>query len=179
VEVKDFGRKGAKGMKKKVFSDEKKVEVLREAEQSGKSIQEVCRTHGISEPTFYLLRKKFGSLKENDVKRLRDLEKENLRLKRLLAERDVELDVVREFLQKSKQSSGEAKSGRVPDQSQDFPEEGLGNVTSGIGLWKRHDMLEKTERLANSWRVAKGLKRTIEQTGFGGSNRLVQGGGRQ
>jgi transposase-like protein len=60
VEVKDFGRKGAKGMKKKVFSDEKKVEVLREAEQSGKSIQEVCRTHGISEPTFYLWRKRIG-----------------------------------------------------------------------------------------------------------------------
>ena len=47
-------------MKKKVFSDEKKVEVLREAEQSGKSIQEVCRTHGISEPTFYLWRKRIG-----------------------------------------------------------------------------------------------------------------------
>ena len=60
MEVKDFGRKGAKGMKKKVFSDEKKVEVLREAEQSGKSIQEVCRTHGISEPTFYLWRKRIG-----------------------------------------------------------------------------------------------------------------------
>ena len=81
MEVKDFEKKRAKGMKKKVFSDEKKVEVLREAEQSGKSIQEVCRTHGISEPTFYLWRKKFGSLKEKEVKRLRDLEKENLRLK--------------------------------------------------------------------------------------------------
>ena len=49
---------------------------------------------------FLPLREEFGSLKENEVKRLRDLEKENLRLKRLLAERDVELDVVREFLQK-------------------------------------------------------------------------------
>jgi putative transposase len=111
VEVKGFEKKGGNGIKKKVFSDEKKVEVLREAEQSGKSIQEVCRTHCISEPTLYLWRKKFGSLKENEFKRLRDLEKENLRLKRLLAERDVKLDVVREFLQKNKQSSGEAKSG--------------------------------------------------------------------
>ena len=68
-----------------MFSDEKKVEVLREAEQSGKSIQEVCRMHGISEPTFHLWRKKFGSLKENEVKRLLELEKENLRLKRLHA----------------------------------------------------------------------------------------------
>ena len=101
------------------------MKVLREAEQSGKSIQEVCRTHGISEPTFYLWRKKFGSLKENEVKRLRELGKENLRLKRLLAERDVELDVVREFLQKSKQSSGEAKSGGVPNHLQDLPEESL------------------------------------------------------
>ena len=56
---------------------------------------------------------------------------------------------------------------------------GLRNVASGIRLRKRHDMLEKTERLANSWCVAKGLERTIGRIGFGGSNRLVQGGGRQ
>ena len=65
-------------MKKKVFSDEKKVEVLREAEQSGKSIQEVWRTQSIFEPTFYLWRKKFGYLKKNEVKPLWKFEKENL-----------------------------------------------------------------------------------------------------
>jgi len=46
---------------------------------------------------FLRLREEFGSLKENEVKRLRDLEKENLRLKKLLAERDMEMEVVREF----------------------------------------------------------------------------------
>ncbi|MFM8930684.1 MAG: transposase [Gemmataceae bacterium] len=50
--------------------------------------------------TFYLWRRRFGSLQENEVKRLREMEKENSRLKRLLAERDLELDVVREFLKK-------------------------------------------------------------------------------
>ena len=50
---------------------------------------------------FYLWRRRFGSLQENEVKRLRELEKENARPKSLLAERDFELDVVREFLKKS------------------------------------------------------------------------------
>ena len=49
---------------------------------------------------FYAWRRKFGPMAENEVRRLRELEKENGRLKRLLAERDVELDVVRELLQK-------------------------------------------------------------------------------
>jgi len=85
---------------KKRFTDEQIVAILRDAESGGKTVAEVCRTHGISEPTFYNWRRKLGSMAEPEVKRLRELEKENSRLKRLLAERDVEIDVIKEFLQK-------------------------------------------------------------------------------
>jgi putative transposase len=85
---------------KKRFSDEQIVALLREAEAEGKTIAQVCRAHGISEPTFYVWRRKFGHMPESEVKRLKELEKENGRLKRLLAERDVEVDVMKELLQK-------------------------------------------------------------------------------
>ena len=85
---------------KKRFSDEQIVAILREAETGQKTAAEVCRSHGISQPTFYAWKRKFASMTEPDVKRLRELEKENSRLKRLLAERDVEIDVIKELLQK-------------------------------------------------------------------------------
>ena len=87
-------------MKKKRFLDEQIIAILREAETGGKTIEEICRQHKISVQTFYLWRRRFGSLQENEVKKLRDMEKENARLKRILAERDIELDVIREFLKK-------------------------------------------------------------------------------
>ena len=86
---------------KKRFSDEKVVSILREAAAGGKTVGEVCRRYAISEPTFYVWRRKYGSMPESEVKRLRELEKENGRLKRLLAERDVEIDVMRELLGKN------------------------------------------------------------------------------
>jgi putative transposase len=85
---------------KKRFSDEQIVGFLRQVEAGEKSVVEVCREGGFSQPTFYAWKKKLGSMAEPEVKRLRELEKENGRLKRLLAERDLELDVVKEFLQK-------------------------------------------------------------------------------
>ena len=85
---------------KKRFSEEKIVAILRDAESGQKTVGEICRRHSISAPTFYVWRRKYGSMAESDVKRLRELEKENARLKRLLAERDVEVDVMKELLQK-------------------------------------------------------------------------------
>ena len=85
---------------KRRFSDEQIVLMLREFEAGQKTVAEICRQHGISEPTFYGWKRKFGSMAEPDVKRLKDLEKENARLKRLLAERDVEIDVIKELLEK-------------------------------------------------------------------------------
>jgi len=67
---------------------------LREAEKGGKSIGDVCRQFGVSEQSFYRWRNKFGSMAIPDVQRLRELERENSRLKRLVAERDLEIDAM-------------------------------------------------------------------------------------
>jgi putative transposase len=85
---------------KKRFTEEQIVAVLREGQSGAKTVEELCRAHGVSQPTYYAWKRKYGSMAEPDVKRLRELEKENARLKRLLAERDVEIDVIKEFLQK-------------------------------------------------------------------------------
>ena len=87
-------------MKKKRFSEEKMVSILREADSGEKTIVALCRRHGISDVTFLAWRRRFGQMSETAVKRLRELEKDNVRLKRLLAERDLEVDVLKEFLQK-------------------------------------------------------------------------------
>jgi len=85
---------------KKRFTEEQIVAILREAESGDKTVAEVARQHGVSEPTIYGWRRKYGGMEQAEVRRLRELEKENVRLKRLLAERDVEIDVIREFLKK-------------------------------------------------------------------------------
>ncbi len=85
---------------KKRFSDEQIVSILREGASGEKTVAEICRAYGIAEPTYYTWKRKLGSMAEPEVKRLRELEKENARLKRLLAERDVEIDVIKEFLKK-------------------------------------------------------------------------------
>ncbi len=87
-------------MKKSTFTEEQIVQILREAETGEQTIGNVCRAHGISENTFYTWRKKYGGVDVAAIKRLRELEQENARLKRILAERDLELDVVKEVLAK-------------------------------------------------------------------------------
>lgn len=88
-------------MKQGQFTNEQIVAILQEAEKGEKSISDLCKAKSISEATFYAWRKKFGGMQTKDVQRLKDLEKENARLKRLLAERVLELDVVKEALTKN------------------------------------------------------------------------------
>jgi len=88
-------------MKSGQFSDEQIVVILQEAAKGGKPIIELCRERGISEATFYAWRKKFGGIQVRDVQRLKELEKENARLKRLLAERDLEVDCLKEVASKN------------------------------------------------------------------------------
>jgi len=82
-------------MKKKRFSEEQMVEMLREADRT--SVGEVAKKRGVSEQTLYNWRKHFGGLAPMDVKRLRQLEQENSRLKKLVAERDLEIEVMKEI----------------------------------------------------------------------------------
>lgn len=87
-------------MKTSTFTEEQIVQILREAETGEQTIGSVCRAHGISENTFYKWRKKYGGVDVAAIKRLRELEQENVRLKRILAERDLEVDVLKEVLAK-------------------------------------------------------------------------------
>lgn len=82
-------------MKKSRFSEEQMVAVLREADRT--SVAEAARKHKVSEPTIYAWRKHFGEMMPSDVKRLKALELENNRLKRLLAERDLDISVLKEI----------------------------------------------------------------------------------
>ena len=88
-------------MKAGQFTDEQIVAILQEAARGEKPIATLCRDKGISEATFYTWRKKFGGMETRDVQRLKELEKENARLKKLLANRDLEIDCLKEINSKN------------------------------------------------------------------------------
>ena len=84
---------------KKRFTEEQIIGFLREAE-SGLPVADLCRRHGFSEASYYLWRNKFGGMSVSDAKRLKELETENGRLKRLLADALLENEVTKEALRK-------------------------------------------------------------------------------
>ena len=87
-------------MKQSRFSEEQIISILREAVKGEQTITAICRAHSISENTFYKWRQKYSGLEVADARRLRELEKENGRLKRLLAESAIEIDAMKEVIAK-------------------------------------------------------------------------------
>lgn len=92
---------------KKRFTEEQIIGFLREAD-AGIPVKELCRKHGFSEASYYLWRSKFGGMSVPDAKRLKELETENMRLKKLLAEQMLENEVIRDVLRKSRRRTSSA-----------------------------------------------------------------------
>ena len=91
-------------MKRKRHSAAQVVVKLREADKAlaeGSSVGQVCKQLGISEHTYYRWRKQYGSLTTDQAKRLKDLERENSKLKRIVAEQAMDNDALKELLRKN------------------------------------------------------------------------------
>lgn len=86
-------------MKKSRFSDSQIMAILKEAE-SGVKVPDLCRKHGMSDATFYTWRAKFGGMDASMMKRMKELEEENRRLKKMYAEERMKAEIVQEALQK-------------------------------------------------------------------------------
>ena len=85
-------------MKKSRFTEEQIVAILRETDRE--PVVTVAKRHGVSEQAIYTWKKRFGPFQPDDVRRLKQLEQENVRLKKLVAERDLEIEVMREIAAK-------------------------------------------------------------------------------
>jgi len=88
-------------MKQGRFSEEQIVAILKEAEAGGTKIVELCRRHGISDATFYNWRSKYGGLEISELRRLRQLEDENRRLKSIVADQALDIRALKDVLAKN------------------------------------------------------------------------------
>lgn len=87
-------------MRRSRFSEEQIIRILKE-HQAGLSAAEICRRHGISDATFYKWRSRYGGMEVSDAKRLRGLEEENAKLKRLLADAMLDVSTLKDMLGKN------------------------------------------------------------------------------
>jgi putative transposase len=86
-------------MKKSRYTDSQIIAILKQAE-AGTSVPELCREHGMSDATFYKWRSKFGGMDASLMKRMKELEEENRRLKKMYAETKLEAEIVKEAMAK-------------------------------------------------------------------------------
>jgi putative transposase len=87
-------------MKRSRFNEEQIIGVLKEAE-AGAKVSELCRRHGISDATFYTWRSKYGGLEISEMRRLRQLEEENRRLKAIVADQALDIRALKDVLSKN------------------------------------------------------------------------------
>ncbi len=86
-------------MKKSRYSENKIVRILKEVE-SGRLVKEVCREYGISDATYYNWKAKYGGMESSDIKRLKELEEENRRLKHMYAELSLDHKILKDIVEK-------------------------------------------------------------------------------
>jgi putative transposase len=86
-------------MKKSKFSEKQILSILKEPEH-GKTVAEICRTHGISAPTFYSWKNKYAGMSEQELVKLRHLEQENARLRRLVADQSLDIQILKDVVSK-------------------------------------------------------------------------------
>jgi putative transposase len=86
-------------MKKVRFTETQIISILKQQE-AGISIKDLSREHGVSEATIYNWKAKYGGMEANEVKRMKDLEEENARLKRIVANMTLEIDAIKHVLEK-------------------------------------------------------------------------------
>ena len=86
-------------MKKSRYSETQIVKILKEVEQ-GKKVKDVCREYGIADATYYNWKSKYGGMEASDIKRLKDLEEENRRLKQMYADLSLEHTILKDIVEK-------------------------------------------------------------------------------
>jgi putative transposase len=86
-------------MKKTRFTESQIVSILKEAD-AGMKVKELCRKHGISDATYYNWKSKYGGMEASDVRRMKELEEENAKLKRMFANLSLEHDALQELIKK-------------------------------------------------------------------------------
>ena len=91
-------------MKKSRFSEHQIITILKSGE-AGRTAKDICREHGISSATFYAWKSKFGGMEASDIKRMRDLEHENVRLKQMYAELSLENRPLKDVIEKSSEAN--------------------------------------------------------------------------
>jgi putative transposase len=86
-------------MRKRRFTEQQIIKVLKQVE-GGRSVQDVCREYGVSQATYYNWKAKYGGMEASDIKRLKELEAENRRLKQMYANLSLENEALKDILEK-------------------------------------------------------------------------------